>query len=88
MLAPLTRAHTLVDVLDGPAYASVEGSGVSGALESQPELLVVDSPVVEDGIHLVVNQVFLQDALQDHLQTHTHSGEREREIRHVSKFPG
>lgn len=66
--------HTLVDVLDGPTYAPVKGTGVSGALESQSELLVVDPPVVEDGVDLVVYYVFLQHTLQDHLTTkHTHT---------------
>ena len=45
---------TLVDVLDGPAYAPVEGTGISGTLEGQSELLVIDPPVVKDGVDLVV----------------------------------
>lgn len=49
-----THAVTLVDVLDSPAYASVKSTGVSRALESQPELLVIDPPVVENGVDLVV----------------------------------
>jgi len=68
-----THTHTLVDVLYGPTDAPVEGAGVSGALESQSELLVVDPPVVEDGVDLVVDEAFLQDTLQHHLSTHTHT---------------
>lgn len=64
---------TLADVLDGPAYAAVEGTGVGGALERQPKLLVVDPPVVEDGGDLVVHDIPLQDALQHHLATQQHS---------------
>lgn len=60
---------TLADVLDGPAYAAVKGTGVGGAQECQAELLVVDPPVVEDGVDLVVHDVPLQDALQHHLAT-------------------
>lgn len=56
----------MVDVLNGPTYTPVEGAGVSRALESQSELLVVDPPVVEDGVDLVVYEVFLQDTLQHH----------------------
>lgn len=63
MQAPInnrtTHAHTLVDVLNRPAYAPVEGTGVSRALEGQSKLLVVDSPVVEDGVDFVVHKAFL-----------------------------
>lgn len=51
--------HTLVDVLNGPAYAPVKGTGISWALEGQSKLLVIDSPVVEDGVDLVVYEAFL-----------------------------
>lgn len=63
----------MTNVFDGPANAAVEGTGVGGALERQAELLVVDPPVVEDGVDLVVHDVSLQDALQHHLATHQHS---------------
>lgn len=63
----------MADVLDGPAYAAVKGTGVGGALERQAELFVVDPPVVEDGVDLVVHHVPLQDALQHHLSTHQQS---------------
>lgn len=62
----------MADVLDGPAYAAVEGPGVGGALEREAKLLVIDPPVVEDGVDLVVNDVPLQDALQHHLATQRH----------------
>lgn len=48
---------TLLDVLQGPSYAPVEGPRVSRTLEGQAELLVVDPPVVEDGGDFVVDQV-------------------------------
>lgn len=57
------RIHTLVYVLDGPAYAPVKGAGVSRALEGQSKLLVIDPPVVEYGVDLVVYEVFLQNTL-------------------------
>lgn len=63
----------MADVLDGPAYAAVEGTGVGGALERQAKLFVVDPPVVENGGDLVVHDVPLQDAFQHHLATHQHS---------------
>lgn len=66
-----THTLTLADVFDGPTYAAVKGTGIGRALESQSELLVIDPPVVEDGVDFVVDDVFLQDALQHHLTTHT-----------------
>ena len=72
----LFRSLTLADVLDGPADAPVEGAGVGRTLEGQAKLLVVDPPVVEDGVDLVIDQVLLHDALQHNLDhTHTHTEE-------------
>lgn len=62
---------TLADVLNGTTYAPIKGTSISRALESQSKLLVIDPPVVEDGIDLVVYHVFLQDTLQHHLTPHT-----------------
>lgn len=66
-----TLTPTLADVLNGPTYAPVKGTGVSRALESQSELLVINPPVVKNGGDLVVHDVFLQDTLQHHLTTDT-----------------
>lgn len=59
---------TLFDVFDGSAYASVKGTGISRALERQTKFLVIDPPVVEDRVDLVVYQISLQNTLQDHLK--------------------
>lgn len=75
-----THVLTLADVLNGPTYAAVKGTGIGRAQESQSELLVVDPPVVEDGGDFVVDDIFLQDALQHHLTTHTHTVERSNKI--------
>lgn len=55
-------------VLQGSPYPPVESSGISWTLESQAKLLVVDSPMVEDGVDFVVDQVPLYDALQHDLR--------------------
>lgn len=58
----------MFDIFDGSAYASVKGAGVSRALERQTKFLVIDPPVVEDRVDLVVYQISLQNTLQDHLK--------------------
>lgn len=70
-----TLTPTLADVLNGPTYAPVKGTGVSRALERQSELLVINPPVVKNGVDLVVHDVFLQDTLQHHLTTNTRVSE-------------
>lgn len=68
---------TIRQVLDGLPHATVECSGVSGALERQAALPVVHSPVMESGRGFSVYQIFLQKALQDHLL----NTEKARDIR-------
>lgn len=60
---------TLFDVLHHPSYPSVEGSGIRRALEGQAKLLVVNPPVMEDGVDFIILQIPAYDALQNHLNT-------------------
>lgn len=50
---------TLDNVLDGPTDTPIKGTGISRALEGQPKLLIIDLPVVKDGVDLVVYDVLL-----------------------------
>lgn len=63
-------------VLQGSPYPSVESSGIGWTLESQAELLVVDSPMVEDRVDFVVDQVPLYGALQHNLMRDTDTGRK------------
>lgn len=80
-VATVVRRGTFYEVLDGFPHSSVEGSSVSRALKSEPELSVVDFPVVEGGVCLCVHEVLLHKALQHHL------GGREPQKRSKVTFP-
>lgn len=60
---------TLLNVLQRSAYSPVKGPCISWTLKGQAKLFVVDSPVMEDGIDFVVNQVSLDVTLQHNLDT-------------------
>lgn len=72
---------TICQVLHGLPHSPVEGSGVGRALECQAELPVVHLPVVKRGRGLDVDQVFLQNAFQDHLPTRIFLNHRGHESR-------
>lgn len=59
---------TVEQILDRQPHALVKSSGIRGRLEGEAELLVARLPVVERGHDLVVLEVLLDGAAQNHLK--------------------
>lgn len=83
-------SRTSVELVYDSLQPFLEGDGVGGTLERESELSVLNAPVVEDWVHLVVHQTPLHSTLQHWLQTQNVPGgvQKEKQGRMATVFMG
>lgn len=81
---PIFHSRTSVELVYDSLQPFLEGDGIGGTLECKAKLSVLNSPVMEDGVHLVVHQTPLHGTLQHWLRTQTARPTEHRVVQNVS----